>query len=422
MEKLIEELRATSSGNEKIAILKRYADDNQIKEAFRLCYDPFILTHMKKVSTVVQQDAKSFAETFSIFQPIFHKLSTRQVTGNAAISLVTDFLSTCTEDTQKVYIQILKKDMKCGVSSATLSKIWGKDFLKKFEVQLAKKYDEEEDYGTDYWFINKKLDGLRCIFIDDTLFTRGGNEVIGFDHVYEEVRDLCKRYSLDFVDGELYSPDIPFQTIQGYVLSYKNINDDNKKKILYNIFVTGRSSLKTTEEMVDILKNVEWWRYKYIKSVYTVRVKNDPREIFKIAEKYIEQGSEGAMLRHPTNWYSWKRDNNLLKVKFFEEAEFEIVGFYEGTRGSKNEGKLGGFYVKGDWTGRPGPGEPAGTFKVLSDCGGGISDELRESIWANQSAWFGKKIEVKFQNLTEERADGTCALRFPNMIPEKKDR
>lgn len=411
MENLIKELRSTTSGNEKLAIMMKYKDNEQIKEAFRLCYDPFILSYIKKIEKQQVKNVAQFKDTFQIFLNLFNRLFSRQITGNEARNKVEEFLSQCKEDTQKIYIQILKKDMKCGVSTATLKKVWGKNFLKEFKVQLADKYEPEKEYDTEYWFMNNKLDGCRCIYLNNVLWTRSGNEIIGFEHIYEEVKDLCSRYNLDFVDGELFSKEIPFQTIQGYVLSYKNINEENKKKILYNIFVTGRNSFNNTEEMVEILKNVEWNRYKYIKSVYTWKIKNDPKEIFEATEKCVAHGYEGAMLRHPINWYSWKRDENLLKVKFFKEEDLKIIDLQEGTKGTKNEGKLGNFIVQGIVEGK----------KILSDVGTGISDIQREEIWQNKSKYIGKIIEVKYQNITDKpNENGFYSLRFPSLLKFKE--
>lgn len=130
--------------------------------------------------------------------------------------------------------------------------------------------------------------------------------------------------------------------------------------------------------------------------------------------QYIEQGYEGVMLRHPDSPYkcgrSTVKENYLLKVKRFADAEAEIIGFVEqmkntnekttnalgrGERSSAKAGKvgkgtLGALQVRGI----------NGKYKgVEFEIGTGLDDRLRHEIWNNMDCILGRVCTYKFQDV-----------------------
>ncbi len=423
MEKLISEIKASTGTNEKLAILCKYSSDTEIREAFRLCYDPFEIFNVNKIKTSVT-GCDTFHEKWHEFYDLQEKLKSRKLTGNAAKDAIDDLMMECTKETQEIFTCILQKGFKIGISSTSLKKVYGKDFIKEYKVQLANKWEEGRDYGVKYWFASKKYDGLRCTLFNTkhphnldinydlktgVAYTRGATEITGFDHVIAELNEICKDNDFEFIDGELYSPDIPFETIQGYVLSYRNVNDDHKKKIKFNVFAVGSSNFKNTNDMVMVLKRVNWKKYEYVIPINYSVIPNTKEEIEKICVKFVEAGFEGAMLRSPDNYYSWDRDNNLLKVKMFKEEDLQITGFALGN--GKNSNTLGNIFVEG---------EIEGKF-VRSSCGSGFSDQDRDMIWNNRDKYIGKIVEIKYQNVTTSENTTVYSLRFPVFVKFKED-
>ena len=139
-------------------------------------------------------------------------------------------------------------------------------------------------------------------------------------------------------------------------------------------------------------------------------------DIDAITRKYVMDGQEGAMLRHPRVWYSWKRDDNLLKHKLFTEHDFEVIGYYEGE--GEFEGTLGGIRVKGNYDKKPIISEVGSGFKVLEE-----HPYNRTSLWEIRDELIGKKVELKFQGITDKPNDeGFWSLRFPVFNKFKEDR
>ena len=409
-EHLIKQLREISGRNDKMALLDKVKDNKDIVEAFRMCYDPFTVFYISKIN-ITTSGNKNFKDSFRKFKTIAKHLCSRSITGDIAKDTVRIFLEELDVETQKIYINILNGDMKCGVNTSTVNKVFG-DIIKKFEVQLAAKYDPEKTYHEVLWYATPKLDGIRGFFQDGILLARSGKPIIGFPEIVEELTNICEDNDLSFIDGELYSHDIPFQKIQGFVMRSKNIKPEEKKKIKFNIFAIGskKGEWRNTEKMYDSLTYLDWEDYTYVTPLEYKKVPNIQENINALCTEYIKQGYEGAMLRSGQTAYKWKRTDDLLKVKLFLEEDFNVVGFNEGT--GKHVGRLGAIRVEGNLDGK----------RIVCKVGSGYSDEERTDLWGKEEEYVGKKVEVKFQGITDREVDGNWSLRFPVFNKFKLDR
>jgi DNA ligase-1 len=130
------------------------------------------------------------------------------------------------------------------------------------------------------------------------------------------------------------------------------------------------------------------------------------RDLIKYEEVCLNLGYEGVITRAPDSPYkcgrSTAKEQFLLKLKRFTDAEFEVIGFEErmknnnektvnelgrGQRSShaankSGRGDLGALVCQGDGF----------TFNV----GTGFSDPERAEIWGNQAAHKGRLAKVKY--------------------------
>jgi DNA ligase 1 len=431
MVKWYKELFETKGTNDKVAILVRYGSDPSVKEAIRLCYEPFIHTYLQKVPKPKVAGTRDFHAAFSDFRTLFLSLDKREITGNAAKAAVLEFLESVDTDAQEVFTKIIQKDLKVGIAEKLCNKAYGDDFVNIFEVQLGYPYDPDRKYKVDKytpvkeWFASRKLDGIRGFQEgSDPLRTRNGNKIHGFDHILAEIDELKRQTGLNFVDGELYQRGLPFQTITGYVNADVNINPEHKDQIRFHVFGVGfDTDWHNTYEMVDFIRNeIDWNQFKYLIPVEYEIVPNDPEAIFVLMNRYFEEGFEGAMLRHPYNTYSKGRSHDIVKAKPFYEGDFKVVDYEMGKEGTQFENTLGALIVTGEFKIKD------KVYPIRSDVGGGykIKPELgvtRDQILANIDDWIDTIIEVKFQGVTDKpRADGTYGLRFSTFIRQRVDK
>lgn len=430
MEEFINLLKNESSTNGKMQILKDFASKSEIiREALKLCYDPFIISNIKKINVPMRSGTRSFESAFYEFKALFENLNSRSISGNAAQLEVSNFLSTIVYVHQEIFINILKKDLRVKIGAALINNALGENFIPQFEIQLANKYDPNKNYKVDYWWYSPKLNGLRGYYDSNGFNSRKGHRLYGFDHIEKELHDLCSKYSFSFCDGELYDFGIPFQTIQSYVTTKKNIVSEHKEKIKFNIFAIG--NFKNTDEMILNLNAVDWNQYSYIKPLEYDTIDNNPNDIYQKMLYMYDNGYEGLMLRHPEVSYVYKRGNELLKAKPFKEASFVIVGFEEGKEGTNTEGTLGAIVIEGNVEGKKIKSKVGSGFKTINkDLSLGMIKTIeegtitRDMIWNNREKFLGKTCEIQYQEVTDkpDPKTGMYSLQFPVFVYLKKDR
>jgi DNA ligase-1 len=404
---ILNKLKETNSRLEKEQILSDNKENSLFRKVLQYAYDPFKVFYIQKLFENTAFGYIEFEELENVVFDLLDKLHERLFTGNEAKSQIMLQLSQCTLECFGIFKGIINKDLRIGLSEKTINKVYGKDFIKTFNVQLANKYDENKEYEVDYWWINQKMDGLRANWNNCIFLTRNGKQIIGFEHVENELQEIAKKYNIEMFDGELFSKSIPFQTIQSYVMQRKNIDVENKEKIKYNVFAltVKDKSYKTTASMYQLMQIIkDTMNLEYVEILMAERVDNDKNEIFKQTEKYIQEGFEGAMLRHPFEYYNEKRSDALLKVKFMKEIDLIVADIQEGT--GKYKGMLGALLCE------------SFDGKIKTEVGSGFSDMDREMIWNNFNDYKGKFIEVKYQELTDNKE----SLRFPVYNGFKLDR
>lgn len=318
------------------------------------------------------------------------------IVGNEAVAVLASLYSLLASDEIAVFETILLKK-PVGFNYTTVNNFYvetyGVQFIEKFQVQLAAKYERMKNYKVDTFYATPKIDGLRCYYSakHKRLFTRNNREHKGF----EAVRSLCtiiaNMFNLTYIDGELYSKDFKFQRLNGIIRQDEQIL---KKSIKYIIFAVTGPEIKNTEQMYATLEKIRTFiTVEYAEVIEHKVIKNNYRDVAELAGFYVENGYEGIMLRHPTKHYDFKRSHALLKFKFFNEGDFKVVGTYEGE--NKYVGMLGGLYIE--------------SGNIKSKVGSGFSDEEREFLWACRDILIGRIVEVKYQELT----DSGNSLRHP---------
>ena len=106
-------LAENASRNFKIDQLNTQSDNETLREVIRLALDPFTQFYQRKIPTY-KSNQHSVGGLKNAMDMLFD-LSSRTVTGHAAIFHLTTILSGLEEDDAKVIERIIAKDLKCGV-------------------------------------------------------------------------------------------------------------------------------------------------------------------------------------------------------------------------------------------------------------------------------------------------------------------
>ena len=403
MIKLIKDLEANGSTLKKAELLKNFKDKKLLKEVLFYAFNPEFNYYIKKLPEMKTGKAGAgFKFAWYSIKGLLDSLRNREITGNAAIGAAVDIFSDLAPESQELAKRVLFRDLRCNVSATITNKIFP-GLIPEFKVQLANKYDPGKKYKNQLWAATRKMDGLRCVFKNGKLYTRNGKEVVGFEHIVDELKTLG---DFSLIDGELYSPDVAFEQIQGYVTRNKNVVVEDKQKIFFNIFAMLKDGITCPEMVMNIEKLRLANHRKYLRFVEYKIINNDFEKIKALDFLWVSEGLEGVMLRSMDVAYDYKRSDALVKYKSFKESDLKIIDMVEGS--GKYKGMLGAFVCEGKVEGH----------KVKTEVGSGFNDEQRKEFWKNKKTMVGTLAEIKYQNLTGDNS----SLRFPIFLKFKLDR
>jgi ATP-dependent DNA ligase len=107
-------------------------------------------------------------------------------------------------------------------------------------------------------------------------------------------------------------------------------------------------------------------------------------DLDKKYQSLVDDGQEGAILRHKKMKYEHKRSRNLLKVKPEDDDEGEIINISEGTGNWSGTGKI----ITLRWNGK----EFDATFKGTQEQGA--------QFLKDKNKWIGKTVTFLYNGLT----------------------
>ena len=245
-------------------------------------------------------------------------------------------------------------------------------------------------------YTQPKLDGVRAIFDGVKMTSRTGKEYTVTSHIQMKLPENL------LLDGELYSMDMPFEALTG-LCRKKKLTDEEQRIMEKSVFLyvfdcyDTQNSEMSFEERYQLLKSLQL--PKGVKLVPTHEMKSADK-LGEIHAKYTQDGFEGTILRNKQGAYKPKdRSKDLQKFKSFEDAEFIICGYYEGSGKDSSSVIWECSYKTVDGH--------DGKFK----CRPRGSREQRKELFNCAQTYIGKRLTVRYQELTE----GGCP-RFPVAI------
>ena len=326
IEQFIEKMRATSSSTDKVQIIKDASPF--VHKALEYTYNPFKQFYVTSKTCIKNSHLKE-RHSLDLFE-VLDKLMNREVTGHDAIKLVNGL-----ED-ESIY-KIIDKNLDIRAGDKVINKaIPG--LVPTFSVALAKEYDGKCDWQNDNWWASRKLDGVRCLAVvnyegECTLYSRMGKELTTLNKVKEAIEATGIINTV--FDGEICLIDENGnEDFQG-VMKQLRRKDHQIENPAYMIFDMIHKPNFDNQEGGPILSE----RLRALRGFLTGRFINsdilrythqyvitDGRHFDKWGQLATDNKWEGFMLRKDVT-YEGKRTKNLLKVKKFFDAEYEVIDF-----------------------------------------------------------------------------------------------
>ena len=426
---VLDKLAADNSRLAKEAILKSELANEDFWHAVRLALDPFTNFYIKKIPAYT----RSRRANLSMHQALesLGRLSRREVTGNAGIDHLVHILENVNASDSLVIERVIAKDLKCGVSEATINKI-RPGHIPTYPVMLASAYDQRLIDRFDWpGMCQLKLDGMRFNAIvrgENVEFrSRNGKEIsIPSDLFPRAFVALAKEYGADYVfDGELLVVDAtgkPLDRKTGNGILNKAVKGTVSKSEAARIRATVWDAIPV-ENFVEGIYSVAYesrftrlvGAHKQfsessrqlshlISPVLTEYVKND-YEARRMFERFLAEGQEGTILKDRNAIWEDKRSKGSIKFKGELEADMRIIGWELGT--GKNSNRLGALVVSSE------------DGKIVVNVGTGFTDADRDSIQPNV---VGKIASIKYNARIQDKKGNTESLFLPVFVEIREDK
>jgi len=261
-----------------------------------------------------------------------------------------------------------------------------------FLPMLADKFEDRKRFlsNSDFpVYCQPKLNGLRSLayWVDGKvrLMSRGGKTYF-LEHITNELEQILPENM--FLDGELYIHSVPLQTLNKLIRPTKNFNEESIK-IEYRVYDCGdlKNSNMIWIDRMNLLN--EFFAQNHMNKIHVVETTqiDSVVGVYEYQTTCLGNGYEGAIVRLPNGLYKFGyRSHDLLKVKTFQDEEFEIVDYTNGI--GKFENCI--IYVCKTKEGNLFNVVPKGTF------------EDRKQWLLEGDSHIGKLLTVKFFDWTED--------------------
>jgi len=416
---ILEALAATSSRLEKEAILRKNRDDADLKKVFFLALNPMINFYIRKIPEYTSQSLV----TLNWALTELNRFSSRELTGNAAISHLQLVLSSLKESDACVIEKIIKRDLRCGVSEATANKIW-KNLIPEYPVMLASGFDQKAVDKIKFpAVVQHKLDGMRfnAIVKDGKVEFRSRNGK-PIDLLGELEEDFLQLFQLQAGKGVVYDGELLVKDAAG-ILDRKTGNGILNKAVkgtiskkeamlvcatLWDIiplddFKKEKSSFTYKKRFYLALKDAKFTPRVGLVTSHEVNSLDEAQEIF---QSYLERGEEGIILKDLNAPWEAKRAKHQVKFKGELECDLKCVEWEKGT--GKNANRLGNLVLE------------SADGKIRVSVGTGFTDADRDSI--KRKNVVGKIVAIKYNARIQDKNGGPESLFLPVFLEIREDK
>jgi len=414
LQKFVDEMKSTSSLNEKKVIIDSIKNNEFITSALNYTYDPY------KKYYVTSKSCKKNSGLFkyNLYNDLFNlldDLSNRVITGHDSIAAVNGFVTANTKYEDLIF-SIIDRNLEIRASDSVINKVIP-NLIPTFDVALATKYEPKFcDFENEVWLGSRKLDGVRCIIRKEQnsiiAYSREGNKFTTIQKVLDEVALIPGDFVLD---GEICLMDKDgnedFQGIMKQI-KRKDHTIENPKYVIFDYLTLeefankeGTTKLQDRYTSLQTCFKISDLTFTNILSLLSQIQITGIDHLSEMIANADANGYEGIMLRKNAG-YEGKRSKNLLKCKKFFDAEYEVLDIEFDSHRVIREGKEVVIPMLANvWIEHKG-------YRVA--VGSGWNQEQRIRYQANPEQLLGKTITVQYFEETKNQ-EGGISLRFPTV-------
>lgn len=281
-----------------------------------------------------------------------------------------------------------------------------------FRPMLAAKIGNVDTLHNFPYLCTPKIDGIRCItrlksqgdLLTQDTFVEGVSRVLK-PIPNHHIQRVLGEYNLLGLDGELVTftdgKMDAYNTVQSKVMS-----EQGKPEFEFLVFDVVEP-VAYWDRMAHLKNDLHFPAYGAVKKLLPTLIP-DAAHLMAYEEAMVQAGFEGVMLRAVDGMYKFGRSTTrqewLLKMKRFEDAEATVIGFEELMRNDneKTTNALG-LAERSDHKANMVPASTLGALVcnghngVTFNIGSGFDDATRQQIWDNQEEYMMRTVKYKYQ-------------------------
>jgi DNA ligase-1 len=425
---ILNSLTNESKTNTKLQILKDNEKNDELIRVFERALNPTVNYYIKAIPTYPQ-----ISEELSLSKAIdkLDKLSSRTYTGGEGIQHLKNILMRVSSEDASIIERIIKRDLRCGVNTATVNKIW-KDLIPEFPYMRCsslssskiKTWDWSKGIISQLKADGRYNNGNKIKSGEIELLSRSGialpNEKFAgvVDALNEYFDDNTQTHGEFLVmrDGKILDREIS----NGIMNSVAKGGDFGPgEEAVYLVWdqiplSESKPGNKYNVKYADRLANLKRQcsslpdDHKYVRVIET-RIVYSVDEAIDHFEEMLRLGLEGTVLKHPDA--IWEDTTSKFQVKLkleVDDIDLEIVSFNAGN--GKNKDLFGSILCKsGD--------------QLLEVNFSGFKDNVRKDISVNRENLIGTILTGKANSIMKPKTEnGTYSLFLPRFKTLRDDK
>lgn len=448
---IILELRADNSTNYKLEVLAKHKNNKLLRRFLLYTYNPrfnYFITELPE-NELFRHSANNLDE--DSFFSILDQMKSREITGNIAREKLSEHLSFCNYILYELYELVIKRDIRAGVSTKSINKVFPNliPTTPYMRCSLLKDYKETNLFGEhNTIFVQKKADGVFSYIIKEdnqvkfqtrngTIYYIEGKEkdfdfipnntvLVGEALIKSNGKELDRKTGNGLIN-KLIKSESSFETLEK---EYSKATTSKQKDSIY------KKQLQLKQQLKDIVEGLhfEVWDMisvgefdnGYSGEVYFSRLARlekllqnisnrvsliETSEVVslelaeEIAEQYILQGYEGAIIKSKDLLFENKTSKSQIKIKSELNCDLLCIGVTEGN--GKYKGLVGALECT----------SACGNLKV--SVGSGLTDEMRSEDFKE---YIGKIITVKYNEKITNKDSDAFSLFLPRFVEVRADK
>ena len=418
---IIQELKSTSSKNDKEAILKREhaVNNEELKQILYWCYDPSLNFYTTKIPEY-ETKREIYYATDALYQ-IVENVCSRKVTGNAALEYIAFILSNTVKTDTQVVESVIKRDLDCGVQESTINKVW-KNLITEPPYMSYSLFNEKLINSIKLpCYSEIKMDGLFAdvkVTADSVNYSSRSGKELKFklpSFVEDKLMDLATDTSFVLHGEALVIADDgsfePREIGNGY-LNSDDVDSNKVCLVCWDVVKleeyqnrSSKVSFKTRREgLTELILHINEPKHFQSTELEICECVDDIIDHFVSARK---RGLEGTVVKNFNLLWSDKKVKDGVKIKNQFDCEYRITGFQDH---SKKKDQIGAIFVESE------------DKKIQFKVGSGLTDAQRKLYYKQQEQLIGKIVTVRGNDIVSSETKDTYSIFLPRLIELRTDK